>query len=274
MEPRAIAVAMRVATTSAGGEDCRLTSSSMAANSFGETLRARRATTRTRNPARAPGSSGFGGGNCSGRQTSDRSSAKANPSGRTPTMVCERPPRTIWRPIAAGSEPSFARQNASLTIASGWPTSFTSNVRPRAGATPSSVSNPGVTSVALTPSAAPSPVSVMFVGSYPSIAASRGPRRASSARWGGGPARSRQPSNVSYLTERGAAPRSSGRTSPRVTRALGSANGGGVSSTASTTAKIAVPAPIVSDSVKTAAPALAGERRRVSQQVTKVDEHW
>ena len=164
-------------------------------------------------------------------------------------MVCERPPRTICRPIAAGSEASFARQNASLTMASGWPTSLTSNVRPRAGATPSSVSNPGVTSVALTPSAAPSPVSVMFVGSYPSIAARD-------------PARSRQPSNVSYLTERGAAPRSSGRTSPSVTSDLGSANGGGVSSTASTTAKIDAPAPSVSDSDRTAATALTGERRR------------
>jgi hypothetical protein len=39
-------------------------------------------------------------------------------------------------------------------------------------------------------------------------------------------------------------------------------NGGGVSNTASTTAKIAAPAPSVSDSVKTAATALAGERRR------------
>jgi hypothetical protein len=93
------------------------------------------------------------------------------------------------------------------------------------------------------------PVSVMFVGSYPSIAARD-------------PARSRQPSNVSYLTERGAALRSSGRTSPRVTSVFGSANGGGVSRTASTTAKMAVPAPRVSDSVKTAATALAGEWRR------------
>jgi hypothetical protein len=38
--------------------------------------------------------------------------------------------------------------------------------------------------------------------------------------------------------------------------------GGGVSRTASTTAKIDAPAPSVSDSVRTAAAALAGERRR------------
>ena len=79
---------------------------------------------------------------------------------------------------------------------------------------------------------------------------------------------------MAYLTERGAEAGSPGRISPTLTRASGSVNGGGVSRTASTTAKIDAPAPSVSDSVKTAAAALAGERRRVSQQVTKVDEHW
>jgi hypothetical protein len=89
----------------------------------------------------------------------------------------------------------------------------------------------------------------MFVGSYASNAASDA-------------ARSRQASKVAYRTERGAAPRSSGSTSPTVTRASGSVKGGGVSRTASTTAEIAAPAPIVNDSVKIAAAALAGDRRR------------
>src|SRR5438132_7474913 len=48
-----------------------------------------------------------------------------------------------------------------------------------------------------------------------------------------------------------------------VKRAAGLANGGGVSSTSSTTAKIDAPAQSVSDSVRMAAAALAGERRSV-----------
>ena len=51
-----------------------------------------------------------------------------------------------------------------------------------------------------------------------------------------------------------------------VTSASGFENGGGVSRTASTTAKIDAPAPSVSDSVKTAAAALAGERRRFRER--------
>ena len=48
----------------------------------------------------------------------------------------------------------------------------------------------------------------------------------------------------------------------RVLIAGGFVNGGGVSTTASTTAKIDAPAASVNDSVRTAAAALAGERRR------------
>jgi hypothetical protein len=47
-----------------------------------------------------------------------------------------------------------------------------------------------------------------------------------------------------------------------VTRVSGLVKGGGVSSIASTTAKIEAPAPSVYDSVRIAAVALAGERRR------------
>ena len=50
--------------------------------------------------------------------------------------------------------------------------------------------------------------------------------------------------------------------SPSVINASGSAIDGGVNSTASTMAKIVVPAPSVRASVRTAAAALAGERRR------------
>ena len=51
--------------------------------------------------------------------------------------------------------------------------------------------------------------------------------------------------------------------SPTVTSASEFVNGGGVSRTASTTAKIETAAPIVNDSVAIAAAALAGERRNV-----------
>jgi hypothetical protein len=53
---------------------------------------------------------------------------------------------------------------------------------------------------------------------------------------------------------------------PTVTSASGFVNGGGVSSTASTTAKIDAPAPSVSDSVRTAAAAPAAERRMLRER--------
>src|SRR5262249_34020125 len=59
---------------------------------------------------------------------------------------------------------------------------------------------------------------------------------------------------------------SSSGTSPSVTNASGFANSGCVSTTASTTAKIDAPAPSVSDSVRTAAIALAGARRRLRRR--------
>ena len=55
--------------------------------------------------------------------------------------------------------------------------------------------------------------------------------------------------------------------SPTVTREPEFVNGGGVSRTASTTAKIEAAAPMVSDSVATAAAALAGEDSRRGQDV-------
>ena len=118
--------------------------------------------------------------------------AKVKLSGSTPTIVCVRAPSTMRRPMTFGSPASLPRQNALVTIATGRPTSSGSNVRPRIGVRPSSGRNPGVTSFALTRSAAPSSVIVRFVPSNASIAARD-------------PARARQASKTAYPTARGAA---------------------------------------------------------------------
>ena len=223
-----IAAAMRVAMTRAGGVDVRLTSSRAALSEVGETFGARRAIARTRRPARAAcaGDSGIG------RQMSDTSSAKKNRSGITPTIVWVCPSSTSARPMTPGSPSSVRRQKSWLTIATGRPTSSALNPRPIIGAVPSSAKNPGVTSVARVRSAAPNPVKVRLVGSKASMDASD---------W----ARSRQASSVAEAIARDAPVGSSSGVSPIVTSASGSAKGGGVSSTASTTAKIDAPAPSV-----------------------------
>ena len=99
-----------------------------------------------------------------------------------------------------------------------------------------------------TRSAGPCPVNVMFVGSNPSICGTT---------W----RYSRQRSKVVQLTGLGKALMLSIGTSPSRTRDSGSAKGGGVKTTASTSAKRAVPAPNVSASVRTAAAALVGDLR-------------
>src|SRR5207237_5634883 len=83
----AIALATGVATTRAGGEDIRLTSSSATANEDGETFGASRATTPTRYPERTA-SAGVTG---SGRHKSEALSSNANGSGRIPMIVCDWP---------------------------------------------------------------------------------------------------------------------------------------------------------------------------------------
>ena len=162
-----IAAAMRVAMTRAGGVDVRLTSSRGALSEVGETFGARRASARTRRPARAACA-----GVCGiGRQMSDTSSAKKNRSGITPTIVCVCPSSTSARPMTRGSASSVPRQKSWLTIATGRPTSSALKPRPIIGAVPNSAKNPGVTSVARVRSAAPIPVSVRFVGSNASMTA-------------------------------------------------------------------------------------------------------